>query len=492
MHITFIYNGAENIGIEYLSSFLKSKGHRVSLLFDPATFSGDYIVNNKVLSTIFSIDKKILEKISELNPDLIGFSSFTGNYRWCLNLAQKIKEIYSIPIVFGGVHTTALPEVVLTNNFVDYVIIGEAEFAFLDLIKHLENGANQKELLNISNICFKYEDRIQINSPRPYINDLDTVPFPDKMLFYEKIPLLEKKYFAITSRGCLFKCTYCSNSMYHNLYQENRRHLRRRSPENVIDELMLVKKKGISKLVIFADDVFTQDQKWLEDFVGIYRSKVGLPFYCCAHPSHITREKVLLLKEGGCYLVGMGIQSGSERVRKQIFHRLGTNEQIIESIEQLKAVGIQVSVDNIFGAPTENEDDLKESLKLYNRIKADNIWTFWLTYYPKTDIINLAIDHKILTDDDIKKIGAGFVGYAHDTGSISDGEIDFYANYELRFRLRSFIHSDILYNFLSKFIAFIPFKRTFSKVVLFLTAIKNRDEKVLYTLRLLYTKKFVP
>ena len=87
MHITFIYNGAENIGIEYLSSFLKSKGHKVSLLFDPAIFSGDYIVNNKLLSSIFSIDKKILEKIGELNPDLIGFSSFTGNYRWCLSLA---------------------------------------------------------------------------------------------------------------------------------------------------------------------------------------------------------------------------------------------------------------------------------------------------------------------------------------------------------------------------------------------------------------------
>ena len=98
----------------------------------------------------------------------------------------------------------------------------------------------------------------------------------------------------------------------------------------------------------------------------------------------------------------------------------------------------------------------------------------------------------VLTDNDIKNIENGFVGYAHDTGSISGGKIDFYANYELRFRLRSFIHYDPLYNFLSKFIVLIPFKRTFSKLILFLTAIKNRDKKVLYTIRLLCTKKFAP
>jgi len=182
-----------------------------------------------------------------------------------------------------------------------------------------------------------------------------------------------------------------------------------------------------------------------------------------------------------------GISDHSRRIGR---HILLTGDE--NAIAQLKAVGIQVSVDNIFGSPTENEDDLKESLKLYNRIKADNIWTFWLTYYPKTDIINVALNHKILTDNDIKNIENGFVGYAHDTGSISGGKIDFYANYELRFRLRSFIHYDPLYNFLSKFIVLIPFKRTFSKLILFLTAIKNRDKKVLYTIRLLCTKKFAP
>lgn len=115
MKIVFIYSGAENLGIEYISSFLKSKGHEVHLLFDPAVFSGDSFVNSKLFSKIQNIDAKIIAKAIELKPDIVGFSAYTGNYRWCLNIAQEIKKIANIPIVFGGVHTTAVPEKVLAK-----------------------------------------------------------------------------------------------------------------------------------------------------------------------------------------------------------------------------------------------------------------------------------------------------------------------------------------------------------------------------------------
>ena len=234
MKIVFIYSGAENLGIEYISSVLKSKGHEVHLLFDPAVFSGD-LIESKIFSWAYNVDAKIIEKTIDLKPDVVGFSAYTANYRWCLNIAQRIRKLSSIPIVLGGVHTTAVPERVLANRFIDFAIIGEGEYAMLDLVDHLTNGNNVEALLGTPNICFRYKDEVHINPPRPYIQDLDKLPFPDKMLFYDKVPMLEEQYYISTSRGCPYSCTYCSNDMYHKLYCNENNHVRRRSPDNVIE-----------------------------------------------------------------------------------------------------------------------------------------------------------------------------------------------------------------------------------------------------------------
>lgn len=492
MKIVFIYSGAENLGIEYISSLIESKGHEVFLLFDPAIFSGDLTINSKFLSRIFSIDKNIIKRTIELKPDLIAFSAYTGNYRWCLNIAQGIKKLVKVPIVFGGVHTSAVPERVLSNDFVDFAIIGEGEFPMLDLIEHLKEGAGREELLDIPNICFKYQDNVHLNNPRPYIKDLDLLPFPDKALFYEKVPLFEENYLIITSRGCPYNCTYCSNNMYHKLYSKEKQHVRQRSPNNVIEELSYIKKRGIARLIVFADDVFTSSEHWLENFVEKYKSKINLPFFCSTNPSAITKEIVYLLKEGGCWLVTLGVQSGSERIRKEIFNRRISNSKIIEAISYIKEMDIKVSVDHIFGTPSETEDDLKQGLNLYNKVKADRILTFWLTFYPRTKIIDYAKEQKILSDKDIENIEKGDSGFTHDIGSVSSDKIQIYAKYELLYQLRHLVYNDKLYSLLSRFVTIIPFKRPISKLIIFLNALKNNDIKFFYMVRYLWAKKNIP
>ena len=151
MKVLFIYNGAENIGIEYLSSYLKSKGHKTRLLFDPAVFSGNQLIDNKLLAKIFSVDELIVKKAILYKPDIIAFSTFTGNYQWCLKMANDIKKQSTIPIVFGGVHTTAVPQEVLKNSCVDYVMIGEAEEALIELMENL-GRKNKKNLLKMPNL----------------------------------------------------------------------------------------------------------------------------------------------------------------------------------------------------------------------------------------------------------------------------------------------------------------------------------------------------
>lgn len=150
MNVLFIHNGAENLGIEYLSSFLKvTKGHNTYLLFDPTMFAEDQLITSKILARMFSKDNKIIRKAIDLSPDLIAFSSNTGNYNWCLKIARKIKKRIRVPIVFGGVHTTAVPWEVLKNNFIDYAIVGEGEFALIELMDHLTSKKDVSKILNL-------------------------------------------------------------------------------------------------------------------------------------------------------------------------------------------------------------------------------------------------------------------------------------------------------------------------------------------------------
>ncbi len=492
MKIVFIYSGAENLGIEYISSFLKSKGHEVHLLFDPAVFSGDSFVNSKLFSKIQNIDARIIAKAIELKPDIVGFSAYTGNYRWCLNIAQEIKKIANIPIVFGGVHTTAVPEKVLANACIDFAIIGEGEYAVLDLIEHLQKGDKIEALLDTPNICFRYQDGFRINLPRPYIQNLDALPFPDKMLFYEKVPLLEKQYYITTSRGCPYSCTYCSNDMYHQIYCKENNHVRRRSPDNVIEELMFFKQRGKVKFISFVDDVFTFSQSWLEEFIPKYKSKIGLPFFCNVHPLAVTERKAQLLKEGGCGLVTMGVQSGSERIRAEVFKRQGSNDKIAESVAHIRNAGIKISVDNIFGAPSETEEDLIVSFDLYKKLKTDRILTFWLTYYPRTSIIDLALKNNCLSKQMVEDIEQGYAGYTHGTGSVNKEQATMYYKYELLFHIRSLVHSRKLFNVLSKIAIFMPFKHLITRIIIVINALANKDSKFFYLLNYIWAPKNTP
>lgn len=491
MKTLFIYSGAENLGLEHISSVLKSRGHETHLLFDPAVFSGDTLINNDWLARLSNIDDKIVKKAIDMKPDLVGFSAYTGNYRWCLEIARRIKAQADIPVVFGGVHATAVPEVVLENTCVDYVISGEGEYATADLLEHLEAGRGQG-LLEIPNLCYKRDGQVHCNPPRPYIQELDDLPFADKLLFYEKVPLLEEQFLAITSRGCPYRCTYCSNDMLQAVYDHEKKHIRRRSPDNIIEELSYFKKRGRMKSIYFADDVFTLSQVWLEEFIEKYRARIALPFTCSVHPLSISPEKAALLKEGGCWLVTMGIQSASERVRKEVFMRRGNNEVILDAIAGIKKAGLKLTVDNIFGAPTETEDELRNSVAFYRQARPNRILTFWLTYYPKTSIIALAQKHGDLSQQDVEEIEKGNVGFAHGTGSVSPQKQRLYLRYEVLLHLSALVHSDRLYGLAARLADLSPFKKFTTQVIFLLNVLKNRDKRVLNGLRYIVTRKHTP
>jgi len=401
MKITFIQRGYESLAIEYLSAYLKKAGHKTSLVYDPSLFELPPFMS-KTLQKYFSWRDKIVQAVLEQEPDLVAFSVVSDDFGWACNLAEAIKAKSDILIVFGGIHPTSVPERVIKENFVDYVCLGEGEEAMLELVDSLEK---KKSLRNVLNIWAKHEEGVIVNSPRSLIKDLDELPFPDKDLFFAEYPGLVKEVYTIaTSRGCNYRCAFCYNCYLGKLYREEKTYVRRRSVDNVIAELVLAKNKYGIKKIFFTDDLFISDKVWLKEFSAQYQEKVGLSFTCLVHPSFVDEEVVDLLEESGCEVIGMGIQSLDEDLRKKVLKRPGDNEAIKRAIELLNKTKIYFYVDMILGLPGQTEEELINAVHFLSIYRPDAVATLWLRYYPKIEIIKEALKRQLLSESEVEEL----------------------------------------------------------------------------------------
>lgn len=404
MKIVFVAITVENLAIEFLSSFLKEKGHQVELVFDPRLFATEAIVSKK-LEKIFDISNEIVKQTIAKKPDLIAFSVFTCNYQHSLYLAKKIKKVSNIPIIFGGVHPTSVPDYVIKEGAVDIVCVGEGEGAMLELLESMGKGEKRTD---IKNLWFKKGKMVIKNPCRPLISNLDSLPFPDKKLFYDIYPgFITNDYYTASSRGCPFACSYCSNNVYRDVYRGLGKPVRRRSAKNMVDELVWAKNEFPIRQVTFVDDVFVEDIAWLKEFAKDYKKRVNLPYLMITHPLMITREIVRLLVDSGCYFLLFGIQSASEKTRREILKRYETNADILKASRICNEAKLKFSVDHIFNIPTEGIEEQVEALKLYNQMRPTTINAYWLQYFPKTEIVNTAVEKRIIPKQMVEKINQG-------------------------------------------------------------------------------------
>lgn len=400
MRVNFVSGGFENLGIEYLSAVLEQHGFETKLALDPQLFN-DPFLRITTLGKLFNYQKVVLNEIEQFNPEIIAFSVVSADYSWAVDLAQKIKSFSNAHITFGGIHPSSVPEKVLAHNCVDSVVLGEAEYALLDLANSIKSGKVDK---SIQNIWFKDNNTIIKNSIRPYISDLDTIPFPNKELYYKEIPEYTRGYTIITRRGCIKSCSFCHHSFVDALYSEEPKRMRLRSVENVLDELKIAKKKYNFKFLRINDEIFTYNKDWLRKFVQLYETEIDVPIYCFASPGTIDEEIITLLKRAKCYQICMGVQSPNPKVRKEIFKRSESNDKVIQAIQLCRKHKIRLVIDNIIGYPGETENNLLQMAEFYNKHRPHRICVFWLVYYPRTFITQIAKNMGILNDEDIEKL----------------------------------------------------------------------------------------
>ena len=408
--ILLVHKGYENLGIESLSAYLKKQNIQVDLLFDYSPFSNYSGFTNNVLNSVFGISferflKTAIQYITEKKPLLIGFSVHSLNYRWSLEVARNLKDVIDIPIVFGGVHVTAVPESVIANDCVDAVVVGEGYEALVELLKSIENSRFTDK--KIKNVYFKDKNEIIKNPVRPLITDLDQIPANDKDLFNEKLNVFYDRFLLLTSQSCPFSCTYCNNSLYLNLYKDQKIY-RRRSIEHVMAELVRARSGHHIDLVQFDDEIFTRDKKWLEIFLIQYKQKINTPYSVVSHFNFLNEDIIRLLKQTGCSYVELGLQTWNETRRVNLLNRKTSNEIIINRTEMMNKYKLNYIFHHIIGWPHQTARDFDNEIKQYFMIKKPLfIQCFQLAYLPNTELTKWAVENGVLTRADREAVDNG-------------------------------------------------------------------------------------
>lgn len=405
MNITFVAMGSELLGLESMSAVLKKHGHNVNLAFEPALFDDKVYFHIKPLAKLFSSKKHIIKKIIDSKPDVIGFSVISLTYQWSIRIAKELKkQLKDTPIIFGGVYAMSNPETVLKQDCVDVVCIGDGEYPLLELVESLKKG---KIDTKIKNLWFKKDGKIIKNDLRTPVK-FDDYPMFDKDLFNKHIPI-KNSYLTIASKGCPFNCTYCSQNFLQPIMSGNKKktHFELRNVDNIINELKTMKERYNFQIVEMWDNTFTANKKWTLDFCKKYKEQVNVPYRILTHPMCIDEEVAQALKDSGCYKVQFGVQSMDEKIRAEILNRHESNEMVLKGFESCDKAGLNYSIDHIFGLPGDNdiEGNLKDAISHYVKCKnCIQVRCFWLTLFPKSEMVDIALKHGMVTEEDIKRI----------------------------------------------------------------------------------------
>jgi radical SAM superfamily enzyme YgiQ (UPF0313 family) len=380
----------ENFGVKYLHAFLRNQGHQSAILFLPHHTP--------------SVRPLLLDFIEHMQPQMIGCGFMSYEAPFAAFIGKTIKAKYpQIPFIVGGIHPTINPEECL--EYADMVCVGEGEETVLEAAQAIEAGAS---IDHIQNLAFRNGSEMQTNSLRPLIYNLDALPFPehfpphsyvydgrairplDTRLFRRYTRYDGKAYNIITSRGCPFSCSYCCNSFLSKLYGTKK--IRKRSPDNVIEELRTVTKQFPEIILVnIHDDCFlAHSMEWHAEFVTAYKKWIKRPFIVRSTPLHLTEEKVKILKPAGLAWVTMGLQSGSERINKEVYHRHVTNEQFLAATNIARKYGVSGYYDVILDNPFETDEDQINTLRVLEKIrKPFQLQLFTLTFYKGTEIYDL-------------------------------------------------------------------------------------------------------
>lgn len=366
-----------SLGPAFLAAYLRQNGHEAGFIRIPHTQPID----------------EIAAIIRNEMPSLIGVSLTTRQWLRAREVIGGLRKVSNIPVIAGGLHPTFSPEDILAQEGFDYVCIGEGEAALLELVNTLEANLCPKEA-DIANIWIRGETRPKLRDP---IESLDSIPFMARDMLDERWGVRH----VTTQRGCPFPCTYCAARMFDKLYSEgkNSEYGRRRSHGNVLKELAEIQLHGPLNYVIFLDDTFTIHHSWVRDFCKAYKKDFAIPFSLHARVETVNQEILKELADAGCRHITYGVESGSERVRREIMKRSASNQRFRDVFRWTKDVGIMPTANYIIATPGETIDEMWETIALHRELEPVDFGYFVFYPYPGTDLFRTCKENGWLPKD---------------------------------------------------------------------------------------------
>lgn len=397
------------LGVRYLESALRKAGYGVRTIFfkqfnsaNPAPASETEL-------------KLLCDRIREVSPVLVGLSVMSSMYLESVNavVAALQKERLG-PLVCGGAYVSMFPNYFLERG-VPYVIRMDGEIPMVALADALRTGGDVRSVPSLGYTDNGEQVLNPIGGMLEDINEygIPTVSCPDGW-FIEKdaaVPGDPQRdtlsYEVIASRGCPFTCSYCSCVNLYRMYPKGLKSVRTRSVQSVIAELKeAVKACKKIAFIHFYDEIFPNLPGWVDEFVVEYKKHINLPFSIWTHPKMVDNELFQKLVKVGLVEVIMGIQTGSDHIRRDVFHRYETNEDVLSAVRLIHQSGVfWATYDFMLQHPFEGIEDIRQSYELVKRMEGRfELQLHGLNFLPGTDIVPMAIEAGYYTEEEMQKI----------------------------------------------------------------------------------------
>ncbi|MFH1045779.1 MAG: radical SAM protein [Candidatus Omnitrophota bacterium] len=369
------YFQMEQLGIMSLAAILKRSGNECRMAIG---------------------EKDVLREIASWQPDVLAATCYSGQEEWWTNLFAAAKKLNpKIITITGGPGPSFDPEIISSPQ-VDVVCRGEGDQSILEFIAKFNKN---EDFSRTPNLWLKKNGTVVRNEVGNLLEDLDTLPFPDREI-YQPYPFIYNNptKHVLISRGCLFKCSFCYNSKWSELYENKGRYLRLRSIDNVIAELAELKEKYAFSNFLFRDSNFLIKKDWILAFLKEYQKKIGIPFYCNVIASLLDEEIVQALKESGCFLLAFGVESADEDYRMNVLNKKVTDRQIRSAAELLHRYQVPFYTTNMLGLPGEDLNSALATIRMNLEIKPAASWFAIYTPYPEEPLTEYARGKGYLKD----------------------------------------------------------------------------------------------
>jgi anaerobic magnesium-protoporphyrin IX monomethyl ester cyclase len=372
------------LGLGYIASVLTENGfeakiyhaentrlkHEGIILDAEAGYDARSIGHRKYMDSIKNPDhyvwKEVKDTLEAYKPDIVGISLLSVEVSSALKISRLCKQFSNnCHVVWGGLHPTFLPSDCLKNKEVDFVIRGEGEYPMLELCRSLQKGS---KLSGVPSLSYRNNGEIIHNETAKAIPNIDDIPFParDSVLYPESF---DYKSFGsmIVSRGCPFRCSFCSSR---NFWDSK---VRFRSPPNIIQEIKTLKNNYGTKFFMFWDDSFTINRSIIENQCRAFiDADIGINWKTATRADLIDEDILNLMKKSGCVKLEIGVESGSDRIKK-IIHKDVSNDQIMRAFSLINKSGIGSGAFFMAGFPDETIDDMDQTFQLMKELDAGEI-----------------------------------------------------------------------------------------------------------------------